>query len=194
MSLSWRLQPYGVAVGNFDRLQNRMPLYETHLPVGDLDTSVAFYRDIVGLIPAFRQPERGVAFLWIEGPTVGMLGLWQPGALWGWRPGQKHLCHFALSVALDMLFASIPRLKSLGVEPIGFGGDPVEEPSVIGWMPSAQIYFKDPDGHTVEFITVLPHEPEPSFLGTWSEWEGRRKEKTDVPSVADDQPNRVGLE
>lgn len=171
MWLSWLRQPYGAADGSFNRT---MALYETHIPVADLELSLAFYRDIVGLRPAFRQPERGVAFLWIESPTVGMLGLWRPGTQWGWKPGEKHRCHFALSVSLDVLFSSISRLRKLRVEPTGFGGEPAEEPSVIGWMPSAQIYFKDPDGHTVEFITMLPHEPQPSFFGTWSEWEKKR--------------------
>jgi lactoylglutathione lyase len=155
-----------------------MPLYEAHLPVADLETSIAFYRDVVGLIPAYRQPERGVAFMWVEGPTVGMLGLWHPGASWGWGPGEKHRCHFAISVSLEVLFASIPRLRKLGVTPIGFGGGPIEEPSVIGWMPSAQVYFKDPNGHTVEFIAILPHQPNPSFVGTWSEWEKQREPKS----------------
>ena len=26
------------------------------------------------------------------------------------------------------------------------------EPPVIGWMPSVQLYFRDPDGHSLEFI------------------------------------------
>ena len=31
-----------------------------------------------------------------------------------------------------------------------FTGEETTEPSVIGWMPSAQIYFQDPDGHVWE--------------------------------------------
>jgi lactoylglutathione lyase len=37
-------------------------LFETHLTVADLDRSVAFYRDVLGLPLAHAQPERGVAF------------------------------------------------------------------------------------------------------------------------------------
>jgi lactoylglutathione lyase len=45
---------------------------------------------------------------------------------------------------------------------------------VIGWMPSAQIYFRDPDGHSLEFISILPEEPEPGFIGSYAKWRGIR--------------------
>ena len=56
------------------------------------------------------------------------------------------------------------------IETFGFGGGKSEEPSVIGWMPSAQIYFRDPDGHTLEFISILPEKPRSDFTGTYSQW------------------------
>lgn len=152
-----------------------MPLYETHLPVSDLAASVAFYRDVLGLIPAFSLPERGLEFLYVDEPQTGMIGLWAPGSDWGWRPGESHRCHYALSVSLEALFAHIPRLNSLGIETISFGGHAATEPSVIGWMPSAQIYFKDPDGHTGEYIAILDDKPDPSFFGMWSEWQSKSR-------------------
>ena len=33
-----------------------------------------------------------------------------------------------------------------------------------------QIYFRDPDGHMVEFISILPDAPDPTFIGLYSEW------------------------
>ena len=51
-------------------------LFETHLDVGDLERSITFYRDIVGLEFAFRLAERNVAFFWIGGRGRSMLGLW----------------------------------------------------------------------------------------------------------------------
>ena len=41
-----------------------------------------------------------------------------------------------------------------------FADEATTEPSVIGWMPSAQLYFDDPDGHLLEYITLLDDEPE----------------------------------
>ena len=54
-------------------------LFETHLAVRDLDRSVAFYRDVVGLQPALHDPDLGAAFFWIGVPGQAMLGLWRPG-------------------------------------------------------------------------------------------------------------------
>jgi len=145
-------------------------LYETHLPVSDLARSSTFYRDILGLVPAFAQPHRGVAFFYFGARERGMLGLWAPGSPWGWKPGETHRCHFAIAVSLPELLANVDRLKSLGIELRGADDQPVDEPSVIGWMPSTQIYFHDPDGHLVEFINLLDEEPSPSFFGSLSAW------------------------
>jgi hypothetical protein len=49
-----------------------------------------------------------------------------------------------------------------------------DEPTVIGWMLSAQVYFRDPDGHMLEFITILP---DPS--GSEFQWALLGLEKTD---------------
>jgi hypothetical protein len=37
-------------------------------------------------------------------------------------------------------------------------------------MPSAQLYFRDRDGHSLEFIALLDEWPEPEFVGSLSEW------------------------
>jgi lactoylglutathione lyase len=48
-----------------------------------------------------------------------------------------------------------------GVEPLDFHGQPTNEPSVIGWMPAASVFFNDPDGHLLEYLAMPPHEPRP---------------------------------
>ena len=55
-------------------------LFETHLTVSDLDRSIAFYRDVVGLPLALELPERGAAFFWIGQAGKAMLGLWTIGS------------------------------------------------------------------------------------------------------------------
>ncbi len=65
------------------------------------------------------------------------------------------------------------RLRRSGVTCQDFRGEQTDEPSVIGWMPSAQLYFRDPDGHSIEFIALLDDTPEPSFIGSLSEWRKR---------------------
>jgi lactoylglutathione lyase len=145
-------------------------LYETHIPVTDLKASSSFYRDVVDLIPAFAQPERGVEFLYVGNRERGMIGLWAPGTAYGWKSSERSPSHFAISVSRSELFASILRLQNLGIKITGFDGAVATEPSVIGWMPSAQVYFKDPDGHILEFICLLPDAPVPAFFGSWSDW------------------------
>jgi lactoylglutathione lyase len=37
-------------------------------------------------------------------------------------------------------------------------------------MPSAQLYFRDRDGHSLEFLALLDDTPDASFIGSLSEW------------------------
>jgi lactoylglutathione lyase len=39
--------------------------------------------------------------------------------------------------------------------PLSFFGKESMEPSVIAWMPTAAVYFRDPDGHMLEYLTML---------------------------------------
>ena len=153
-------------------------LFETHLTVSDLDRSVAFYRDVVGLPVALEVPERGAAFLWIGGPGEAMLGLWSLGS----APIGLSL-HIALTTSLRAVLGACDALRSEGVTPLSFFGDETTEPSVIGWMPAAAVYFRDPDGHLIEYLAMLDEPPRPDRgIIAWSAWTaaGRRDEKVHV--------------
>lgn len=144
-------------------------LYETHLTVADLPRSIGFYRDIVGLELATVVEERGIAFFWVDGRNSGMLGLWAAG-----RGPLKMRLHIAFRLTLDGVLASAAALKANGVQPLGFHGEPADEPVVIGWMPAVSQYFADPDGHSLEFISVLDEGPDPGFgTRSYSEWLAR---------------------
>lgn len=143
-------------------------LFEAHLAVRDTGRSLAFYRDVVGLEPALELPGRGAAFLWAGGPGRTMLGLWSLGSA---PLGVSS--HVAFATPLDAVLAAPARLRALGVTPRSFAGDESDEPSVIGWMPAAAVYFEDPDGHLLELIAMLdgPPRPEAGAVG-WTEWAG----------------------
>lgn len=144
-------------------------IYETHLPVQDLDRSIAFYRDALGLTLARRISERNIAFLWAGTPETGMLGLWGAGA----APLRMTL-HFAFRAAFDAVLTAPGTLSAQGITPLGFDGEPISEPVVIGWMPALSIYFKDPDGHSIEMLHKLNDTPDPNFgTGPWSDWQTR---------------------
>ena len=129
-------------------------LFEAHLTVKNLETSVAFYRDKVGLELASHSAERHVAFFWLGGHGTSMLGIWEVGT----APMGMRL-HVAFSSTIEQILAAPAVLKGLGVVPLGFHGEPVEEPVVIGWMPALSLYFKDPDGHSLEYLAMLPQAP-----------------------------------
>ena len=141
-------------------------LFEAHLTVGDLNRSVAFYRDMVGLPVALEVPERGAAFLWIGGRGDAMLGLWSLGS----APMAMSL-HIALGASRRAVLGACEALRSKGVAPLSFFGDDTTEPSVIGWMPAAAVYFRDPDGHLIEYLAMLDEPPHPDRgIVSWSAW------------------------
>jgi lactoylglutathione lyase len=141
-------------------------LFETHLTVADLGRSVEFYRDLVGLEVALELPERGAAFLWIGAPGEAMLGLWSLGS----APMALSL-HVAFRVSLEDVMNACESLRSRGVTPLSFFATETSEPSVIGWMPAAAVYFRDPDGHLLEYLAMLDDAPAPDRgIIPWSEW------------------------
>ncbi len=141
-------------------------LFETHLTVSDLDRSIRFYRDVVGLPLALHLPERAAAFFWIGGPGESMLGLWSLGS----APLGMTL-HIALRASLADVMAACDALRAAGVTPLSFFGDETDEPSVIGWMPAAAVYFRDPDGHSIEYLSMLAEPPRPEAgIVPWSQW------------------------
>ena len=140
-------------------------LFETHLTVTDLDRSVAFYRDVVGLELAYTQPDRGAAFLWVGAPGQGMLGLWKS------NPVLRMRLHLAFSVSLEDILAAPAALRGSGVVPHGFLDEETDEPVVFAWMPAAVVFCTDPDGHSVEFLSMLPDAPRPDLgVVAWSTW------------------------
>lgn len=144
-------------------------IFETHLSVSELDRSIAFYRDMLGLELAHHLPARNVAFFWVGGRKNGMLGLWQTGT----GPMRMRL-HFAFKTILADVLAAPARMRAKGLQPLGFNGEPVDQAVVLGWMPAASIYCVDPDGHSLEYIAVLDQAPDQAFgVAPWSDWIAR---------------------
>lgn len=54
-----------------------------------------------------------------------------------------------------------PASRPIAASGLDFYGRPTTEPSVIGWVPAASVFFNDPDGHLLEYLAMLPHEPRP---------------------------------
>jgi lactoylglutathione lyase len=142
-------------------------LFETHLTVRDVARSSAFYEEVVGLAPALAIPERDAAFLWVGAPGRAMLGLWGLGS----APMGMTL-HIAFDVSRDDVLRAPAALRERGVTPLDFFEAESDEPSVLAWMPAAAVYFRDPDGHLLEYLAMLDDPPRPEAgVTTWSDWE-----------------------
>jgi lactoylglutathione lyase len=84
--------------------------------------------------------------------------------------------HLAFTVELPDLLEAPARLRAANVTPRDFAGTAADEPVVLAWMPAASVYFNDPDGHEIEFLSMLPDPPQPELgVVAWSRWLGRHR-------------------
>lgn len=122
-------------------------LAEVVLWVHDLQASLAFYRDLLGL-ESINPPERANPMFLKAGdaavviPQLVVLVQMPPDAPAFQPPRTLH--HLALEVAAEDFDGEVERLKSLGYSP-RFGEHPV--------LPSRTMYIDDPDGNEVELIS-----------------------------------------
>ncbi|WP_231458783.1 MULTISPECIES: VOC family protein [unclassified Pedobacter] len=141
-------------------------LFETHLFVENLERSVDFYKNVLGLTECSYNDDRRIAFFWIGEPKGAMLGLWE-------KPKEEiDIRHFAFGCEVeDVLNKSVDFLKTRNLKPYNFLKDGSEQPMVFAWMPALAIYFKDPDGHDLEFIAILEGDGKPELgVITYDEW------------------------
>jgi lactoylglutathione lyase len=155
------------AVGEAMPTLSPCSLFEAHLNVCELDRSMAFYSEVLGLELAHINKERKTAFFWIGERGRSMLGLWAGSS----SPNVMQL-HLAFRVELEDLLGWRERLSKVGVVTLDFFGKPAAEPSVIAWMPAASIFFRDPDNHLLELLAMLPDAPHPSGgIVSYSAWQ-----------------------
>ncbi|OWA37702.1 extradiol dioxygenase [Saccharibacillus sp. O16] len=143
-------------------------LYEAHLPVSDLDRSVDFYSKL-GLELAWRKGS--IVFFWIE-KEKSWLGLWEGEAYkTEYHPSLRHL---AFRVKYDDLKNSLTWLQDLGIEAVPFAEGDSVDPFVRPSQGNASVYFKDPDGNSLELMSFVevpdPLRNIPNKL-SFAEWE-----------------------
>ncbi len=150
-------------------------LYETHIQVSDLERAIAFYTEILGLELAHRYETRPIAFLWIGKNKESMLGLWE-------QKENLQTRHFAFTADKeDILNYSVGFLKSKNLKSYNFLKDGSEKPMVFAWMPALAIYFNDPDGNQLEFISILEGEGRPELgVVSYEEWQEKNKNRFKV--------------
>ena len=148
--------PLGITTGR---------IFETHVKTTDLPRATAFYGGVLGLEEAYRQPERGIVFYWIGPPGNAMLGVWEVA------PEDWNRSHFAFEITEDAIEPAMARLREAGVPVVDFFGNACDDPSVHAWMPAVGIFFRDPDGNSLEFVAMLPDPGRPDLgVVPLSEW------------------------
>lgn len=149
-------------------------IFETHINVSSYQKSASFYEKLLNIIPLYEDENRKSKFYWVGKPGESMLGIREnyPSSLI-----QRQ--HFAFRVDLEDIASAREYLFGLGIETTNFRGESSENLLVFPFMPAVSIYFKDPDGHSIEFIAMLNDLPKPKAdIMTWLEWEklnGRTK-------------------
>ncbi|MDQ0191444.1 VOC family protein [Alicyclobacillus cycloheptanicus] len=127
-------------------------LYEAHLPVSDIDRSIEFYHGL-GLEIAYKGPR--VTFFWIE-KGKSWLGLWpSEHAKTPYHPSVRHVAFY---VELEDMKRAQEWLADHGIavrDAFGVVGE--DQPLILQNSANyhAAIYFDDPDGNSLEFITPL---------------------------------------
>jgi catechol-2,3-dioxygenase len=142
-------------------------IYETHINVENLERSIDFYQNVLGLEKCGYNDDRRIAFFWVGKPQEYMLGLWE-------KPKAEIVkMHFAFRCDRDdILNKSAAFLKERNLKPYNFLKDGTDRPMVFAWMPAVAIYFDDPDGHCLEFISILEGKPRGELgIISYEEWE-----------------------
>lgn len=139
-------------------------LYETFLYVSDFQRSRRFYEDLLGLTVGWLSEERRIVLYWVGPPGTSMLGIVE-------RASERVLLqHFSFQIALDDMKDAFSFLERRGIT----GHNLIDKgpsPQVHGWMPAVSLYFEDPDGHLLEFISMLPGKPRPEVGPLlWEAW------------------------
>jgi lactoylglutathione lyase len=146
-------------------------VYHTGFTVSDLERSIAFYRDLLGMHLVHRQdttaPYVGtvtgfpdvhlkVALLKITPDDPHTLELLQyashpaePTDRATNRPGNGHLCF-----RVDDIHAWYQRLSAHGIE---FRSEPVQITAGVNEGAYA-VYLRDPDGFTIELVQPAPRQ------------------------------------
>ncbi|MBO8155603.1 MAG: VOC family protein [Bacillaceae bacterium] len=125
-------------------------LYEAHLPVQNLESSIEFYQRL-GLEMTWRDEH--TAFFWIE-KEKSWLGLWESkkNVQYPYHPSIRHI---AFRVSYDFMKYSVEWLRERDIEPVPFGGRESVDPFVRPHQGNASVYFHDIDGNSLEFMCFI---------------------------------------
>ncbi len=116
-------------------------------PVRDLERSLAFYRDLLGLAPMPR-PDLPFPGAWLGGNGIQVHLIVPPeGVSLGAPPPSLNPLGGHIAFAIDDYDDVVATLRAAGVETLEAGSE-------VG-----QLWIRDPDGHLIELIASRPGRP-----------------------------------
>jgi len=122
-------------------------LNHVSFPVRDLERSLVFYRDLLGLVPIPR-PDLPFPGAWLGRNGIQVHLIVPPeGAPLGSPPPSLNPLGGHIAFAIDDYDAVIAMLRSAGIETLEAGSE-------VG-----QLWIRDPDGHLIELIASRPGRP-----------------------------------
>lgn len=114
----------------------------------DLEKSVAFYRDVLGMKEAFRMGRDGydfIVYMYVSPHEFIELfaGGTEPAEYNNRKVGFMHIC-----LEVDDVEAEFARVKALGIQP--------DTDIINGYAKCRQFWIHDPDGTPIEMMELPP--------------------------------------
>ena len=128
-------------------------LAEIVILVHDLEKSLNFYRDLLGLTPLPTPDQRGAVFLEVGPQAVAcpqqviLVPLPEGTPAFPSERSERVMHHFGLEVSQDDFDAERERLEGMGMN-VRYGEHP--------FLQLRGMYIDDPDGNEVEIISRRP--------------------------------------
>jgi catechol 2,3-dioxygenase-like lactoylglutathione lyase family enzyme len=114
------------------------------IPVGDVDRSVKFYTETVGLKFLAQRPDKGITFL--DAGGICVLLIKRPAPIAKGPLEMSDGVHHAFMLDAAEYQSAVDTLKAKGVDVF------FEEDRRGGTIDGPRAYFRDPDGTCLEYI------------------------------------------
>lgn len=128
-------------------------IFETHVNVKNYLESAQFYETLPGLEKFHVDHERKSVFFWVGGKGQGMLGIRE-----NYPSTEIQRQHFAIQVDMNDLLTIKENITRKGILTENFYGDELDDLYVFTFMPAVSFYLTDPNGHSIEYISMLDNE------------------------------------
>jgi lactoylglutathione lyase len=154
-----------------------LKIVETHIKVRDLDESRHFYENILEMKLARLELDRRVCFYWAGDENDRQLfGIWETFS-------EITNQHFAFKANFNSMKEINQWLKDKGVRTYNFFNSEIHDVhdfTVFSWMPAISFFFDDPNGHQLEFVSMIPEASPKAELGTitWKDWISKQTRAT----------------